>query len=196
VSSGLTDIAGKFSITSRDPGSFYLAASALGYRPTRVGVFELDRGGEIDVEFRIYALPISIDGITVSTSAETRVRALVANGFYERMQMGFGRFITPEEIARIPALQPIELFRNIPRVAIVGARSEGQGILMEAPLGQCRPTLWLDGILISRAPTDRDLPLLSEIEAVEVYRGASETPLQWGGTGAQGCGAIIMWTKR
>jgi outer membrane receptor for ferrienterochelin and colicin len=34
-----------------------------------------------------------------------------------------------------------------------------------------------------------------QVEAIEVYRGASEIPVQYNGSGAM-CGAILIWTKQ
>jgi hypothetical protein len=79
---------------------------------------------------------------------------------------------------------------------IPDSESGGYRISMQAPMGECGPSLYVDGILVSRQATEWDLPPLSTIEAVEVYRGAGELPLQWGGTSAGGCGAIVVWTRR
>ncbi|RMH14199.1 MAG: hypothetical protein D6701_11515, partial [Gemmatimonadetes bacterium] len=42
---------------------------------------------------------------------------------------------------------------------------------------------------------DLDLIRPEDIEAIEVYRGASEVPAEFGGSDA-GCGAIVIWTRR
>ena len=39
------------------------------------------------------------------------------------------------------------------------------------------------------------MPIMArELEAVEVYRGPSETPVEYQGTGS-GCGVMMLWTR-
>jgi hypothetical protein len=61
-------------------------------------------------------------------------------------------------------------------------------------------TIWLDGIKTwapdSRMPPpDIDQIPVIQLEAVEIYRGAADTPIELGGTGG-GCGTIVLWTRR
>ena len=65
ITSGVTNGQGQFEVTAPDGGSFVLVASAFGFKETPAGVFELGRGGEMDVEFRIAAAPMPIDGLIV-----------------------------------------------------------------------------------------------------------------------------------
>jgi hypothetical protein len=196
VAATLTNASGRFSLTSPEAGGFYLKASALAYRETTAGIFDLERGGEMTLEFRIYSVPINLGEILVTAPGGVRPGALIQNGFYQRMQSGMGRFLTPSDIDKATALRPSELLFNIPRVSLVDDGGRGNRIVMSAPMGDCSPPLYVDGVLVSRAASDMDLPPVLTIEAIEVYRGASEVPLQWGGTMAQGCGVIVVWTKR
>jgi hypothetical protein len=195
VASVLANQDGLFSISAKQAGSYYLRASAIGYKDTTAGIFDLDQGGSISVEFRIYPVPITLAGV-VATLPQDRVRpaALIRNGFYDRMTAGMGAFLTPADIDKAHVLKPTDLFFGIPRV-FVQTGSQGDTITMLSTFGECAPMLYVDGILVSRAPSDRDMPAMVDIEAIEVYRGASEVPLQWGGTAAQGCGVIVLWTK-
>ena len=193
LASVLTNQDGLFSIRATQPGSYYLRASALGYKETTAGIFDLDGGGSITLQFRIFSAPITLEGIVATAPERVRPAALIRNGFYDRMTGGMGRFLTPADIDKANALTPSELLLNIPRVNVPTASDEV--ITMLAPFGDCGPMLYVDGILVSRAPTPRELPAVIDIEAIEVYRGAAEVPLQWGGTAAQGCGVIVVWTK-
>jgi Carboxypeptidase regulatory-like domain/TonB-dependent Receptor Plug Domain len=91
--------------------------------------------------------------------------------------------------------------------------------------GPCDPRIFIDGLIASRGgsgpktvngmtpegilddpsatdprdpgPTINDLVTPREIEAVEVYRSASQIPAQFGGAGADTrCGVIVVWTRR
>ena len=77
----LTDRDGRFSISSAEPGSFTLSASALGYRDTRVGVFELGVGGELTIEFRVAADPLPIEELVVSFNRPILQHALDTERF-------------------------------------------------------------------------------------------------------------------
>ena len=63
VTSGVTNAEGRFSVESSEAGSFVLIASAFGFKETAAGVFELGEGGSMDVEFRVAAAPMPIDGM-------------------------------------------------------------------------------------------------------------------------------------
>ena len=193
VASAMANQDGLFSISARQAGSYYLKATALGYKETTAGIFDLDVGGSISLQFRIYTAPITLEGIVASVPERVRPAELIRNGFYDRMTAGMGRFLTPADIDKARALTPSELLLNIPRVNVPVAPDDV--ITMLSPFGDCGPMLYVDGILVSRAPTARELPSVVDIEAIEVYRGAAEVPLQWGGTAAQGCGVIVIWTK-
>jgi hypothetical protein len=36
---------------------------------------------------------------------------------------------------------------------------------------------------------------ISNLDGIEVYRGPSETPAMYGGTGGN-CGTVLLWTRR
>lgn len=90
-------------------------------------------------------------------------------------------------------------------------------------LNFCEPNVWVDGIQMTKAskpaqrvppeikalvgPAPRELRdgdvsmgiddalTANDIVAIEVYRSAATTPLQWGGLDT-GCGTIVIWTKQ
>jgi hypothetical protein len=196
VAAGVTGPSGGFALSAPGEGSYHLSAEALGYRTTTAGVFDLGAGGEISVEFRIQAEAVALEGITVDVTGLVRDPFLISSGFYQRMQSGQGRFITPEEIEKSDARRVTELFYGIPRVFVVMQGSRDR-IMMNSPMGVCAPNVYVDGMLTSSASANLEMfaPLLT-VEAIEVYRSPAELPLQWSGTAARGCGAIVVWTKR
>ena len=74
-------------------------------------------------------------------------------------------------------------------------------------LGLCEPNVWLNGVLTTKANTNGviepgDLErgvdgylTANDVAAIEVYRTAASTPLQWGGLGSN-CGTVVIWTKQ
>jgi hypothetical protein len=191
ITSTITNRMGRFEVASPDPGNFLLLAAALGHRETTVGVFELGEGGELSVEFRIPVEPLTLDGLLVQAGRVGQLPGLVLNGFSRRMQQGLGRFITPADIALSPAFRTADLF-----VGMLGVSVDGERVQVRTGGRTCTPQIWIDGLPQSR---DADFALdfiipLEAIAAVEVYRRATEVPLQYGGSRA-GCGVFLFWTK-
>jgi hypothetical protein len=62
------------------------------------------------------------------------------------------------------------------------------------PGNMCQPMVWLDG---QRAPgVEIDDLRKDDIQAIELYRGASVTPPQFATSGVTQCGAVVVWTRR
>jgi hypothetical protein len=194
VTATLSNAGGLFSLKAPRPGSYYLKASSLGYQERTVGIFDLGPGGEMSIEFRLPPKPLTLEEIVVrATGRPVQQGALIRNGFYDRMTAGLGRFITPAEIAKSPARRVSDLFYGVGRVEVVpdGGRNR---VMMMNPMGPCVPPLYLDGIPVINDGDLDAMVLLPDVEAIEVYRGSAELPLQYGGTGGA-CGAILIWTK-
>lgn len=196
VMSVLTDADGRFRVTSPAPGDFLLGASALGYRSVVANsVFTLPEGGSMTLEFRLEAVPVEIGGITVEAeSSMVREPRLIGNGFVQRAQQGFGRFLTPHDIEKSMATDVADLLARTGRV-LTRYGPGGQQILMRGQVGYCSPIVYLDGFRQSiRGMPLEALVRVSSLEAVEVYRTATEAPVRYGG-GMAGCGVIVLWTK-
>lgn len=195
VTSALTNPRGLFSLTSPHPGGFYLKASTLGYLDTTAGIFDLQVNGEMSLEFRIRPKPLSLEEIVVKTTGRpVQQGELIRNGFYQRLTSGLGAFITPETIGKSQALKTSDLFFGLGRVDVVPDGGHNR-VMMLNPMGPCTPAVYMDGIPLA---SDGDLDaivMLPDVEAIEVYRGGAELPLQFGGTASGGCGAIVIWTK-
>ncbi len=196
VDSVLSDAAGEFRLEASGPGDFRLAASALGYKPTiAASVLSLPKGSSMTLQFRIEPLPIEIGGITIEArSSLFKEPNLVRNGFVDRLQRGFGRFITPVDVDRSPASSTSDLLARTGRVTtryVLG----GDRILMMGTRGYCSPTVYVDGFRVDLSDISIDViaPKL-DLEAAEVYRSAAEAPLRFGG-GMEGCGVIVLWTR-
>lgn len=210
VTETITNQDGYFSLTSPDPGSFLLVASAYGYRETSAGVFELGEDGEMTVEFNVRPEPLALDGVLVALDRPVFDHKLIRQGFVRRLQRGLGHFLTPYEIERSPTLETEALFDRIPGV-VVGRGNLlahlGDRIQMRSSTGGlCTPAVFVDGV---SAPYDQDsgvsLSMLvprDAVQAVEVYRRAAEVPVEYGVThnrsssaAAGTCGVIVFWTK-
>ena len=77
------------------------------------------------------------------------------------------------------------------------------------PMGEpCYMSVVLDGSVIyssgapglavlagGRSPPDLKMFDVASLTAVELYRGAGEVPIEFGGAGAA-CGVLVLWTRR
>jgi hypothetical protein len=158
-------------------------------------VITLPQDVAITLEFRIAPLAIEIGGITVEVrSSLMRQPRLIRNGFVQRAQQGFGRFITPGEIAKSGAIRVGDLLARTGQVtnrySIRGDRT-----LMRGRGGYCTPAVYLDGVRHSLSGVSLDdLVQVSSLEAVEIYRSPAQAPVRYGG-GMEGCGIIVLWTR-
>jgi hypothetical protein len=192
VTSTITNRLGRFELNSPDPGSFLLLGAALGHRETTVGVFELGEGGEISVEFRIPIEALPLEGFLVE--ADRVAEQLELNGFNLRREIGLGLFMTPADIEESHAQYTSDLLVEMQGVVLVGF----DRLMIRSPIrGFCPPMIYLDGLqqLGGRVNLE-DIVELQDVTAVEVYRRASEIPIQYGGPNNTACGVVLFWTKQ
>jgi hypothetical protein len=210
VTSDVTDSQGRFRVEAEAGGSFVLIASAFGFKETRAGVFELGDDGEMDVEFRVATEAMPIDGLLVELARPTLQHQLIRNGYVRRLQRGLGKFLTPHDIERAPAMTTADVFRGIPGVHVrtIGGgvnAFQGEAIQFGSPSGYCTPTVYLDGVrlspsIVSDNPLEHLVPLQS-LDAAEIYQRPAEIPIEYASTGVQPldeggvCGVIVLWTK-
>lgn len=195
VSATLSDSKGFFEVSAPEGGEYLLEAAALGYKDTRVGLFELGEDGEMSVEFRLWPAPLTIGGVVVESLVERP--ELVRNGFFRRMERGVGTYFTPSDIEGSTARQAIELLQGLAGVRMRIDPVDGERLLVRGTKGYCVPTLLVDGVRTTWAGTSMRLDELVPLEtvyAMEVHRGVSGMPIEFGSFNR--CGVIVFWTKR
>jgi hypothetical protein len=122
----------------------------------------------------------------------------------------------PDMLKRVPGILLEDRGAN-QHVAMSTRRS---GLTWEGPT-RCPMQIVVDGVVVYRTQAPVNIPshfpngepnpaagigarmgpprledwMIRELTAIEVYRGASETPIEFGGSGA-GCGTIVLWTRR
>lgn len=218
ITATVSDAAGRFQVTSPEPGSFVLVAEALGYEETPAGVFELGPDGEMQVEYRLPSRPLPIDEVLVSIDRPIVQHHLVRNGFVSRFQRGFGHFITPYDIENSPARSTEALMEGIPRVQVRTTRGGvggiglamphlGETVQVMGPMGWCTPKVYVDGLPMAYNPgsgfTLTQFAPLHAVEAIEVYRRPTEFPVEFSprkqrrnSATQDGCGIVVVWTKQ
>ncbi len=196
VDASLTDAEGRFSLQAPEAGSFALAATGLGIRPTVAGtLFDLGAGSTMSIDFRVERIPIEIGGLTVETAAPLITQGrLVRNGFVDRLTQGRGRFVVPQDIENSGERTVSGLLQRTGRVT-TQSTVRGEQVLMLGTRGYCTPVVYVDGARVSMDGMSLDTFVgITALEAIEVYRSEVEAPAEFAG-GLSGCGVIVVWTK-
>ena len=188
----LTDEGGHFAFPGLPPGTYVLRASFVG-RLTRVDTLRIEPDADVRVAITLAVSPLDLEPIVVTVH---RARRDPMHGFDERRLHNQGTFITRDEIEQRNPLRVSDILRSVP-----GARFERIG-----PTGSyimrfesdCRPVIWVDGNRVFDPSWNGtpygidDLVPAEQVEAIEVYRGSGNVPIQFGPTS---CGAVVIWTR-
>lgn len=204
---GITDSAGRFLIVGVPRGRGSALFRAIGFRPTRL-LYTMTRD-TLRTQAVMARSATELKPIVVN--ARPFAQWFGAEGFEERRRIGFGKFIDPAELRSLEMLRPSDVLRRTQagidlrtmgdqlggHVWAASTRSQGPS---DAP---CWMQVVVDGAIVYR-PGGRSLhppPDLandynvSDLQAIEVYRSAAETPMEFGGEGAD-CGTLVLWTRR
>ncbi len=196
LASANVDSSGRFALPAVRvrPGHYTLLVRAIGYYPTTLLVTAA-QGGTIDVDAPLTRIPFLLSDIEVTAEAIQRARL---REFYFRAETGLGDYFTPSAVdsMRHRVARPSDLLSRIPGITLRPTRF---GNRLEF-LSCGDPVYVLDGILLHGGLTFDELVGLEEIAALEVYRRASQVPLEYATLQSRrnlrpACGAIVIWTR-
>lgn len=186
------------SVVTDSAGRFYLAVSAgdhdftamrIGYRAVH---FAATLPPDTTVVLNLTLRAIDAQELApVQVVGERMSAALLRDGFYDRLERGFGQYLSPDQVEAMSARvgQTSEMLRMM------------QGVVVRCPVvGPCTVSgtreclsVWVDGSL-------RRNVLLDEIVspgyayAIEVYSRRANTPMEFVEPSSR-CGAIVVWTR-
>ncbi len=187
-STGTADQDGRLVFSHVPTGRHSVLVRAVGYQARTaelaVGVAGAPPVHELDLVFDGTDLPDVV--------VEARRRRLIGRlvQFETRMARGVGQFLTAADI---------ESRRQFNLGAIIGTLKGVNSrctmlecvVRMARAPRNCAPKYYIDGIPSDQSATDTPI---SDVYGVEVYRGPSETPVEFLSSEA-GCGVISIWTK-
>lgn len=183
------------------PGAHLLAVRAVGFEPAEVPVVAGSvRPVRVDVKL---ARAVFLSEVRVTASAGSRSGAEGTSGFdARRSRAAGGSFLDSADIARRGATRTSDLLRGLPGVALVpvtNALGTSDYVLVmrgtsTAHREVCPIQYYLDGHPFAAEDNIDRLVSPEQIAAIEIYHGASDTPLRYRGPTSR-CGVIVIWTK-
>jgi outer membrane receptor for monomeric catechols len=188
----VTTADGRFRFTTVAAGSRRLQISHIAYAQ-RQDTLAVHEGDHIELQIPIAAEAIQLAPLTV----DVRSQQLMAAGFYDRAARGIGIHITREQLQDTRATRLGDFLARIPGVGRTMVNGETTRIDMRGGKSismRCDTQYFVDGAALAAGAVALDDLTPHNIEGIEIYRGASETPIQFD-FGRTSCGAIVIWTR-
>lgn len=180
-----TSAAGVAVLRNLPAGDHILRLRRIGYQPHSEFVsFSL----RDTVPLTIVLKPLSVLLPEVLVNAREAQYERKLSGFLSRRREGAApasSFITEEDLRKWGAVRWSDALRRTS-----GVHSNVWGNI--SVRGCRRFAVFLDGALL--ATNDLEVIPLGAVAAIEVYRGAAQTPARFNATG-RACGAVVVWTK-
>jgi carboxypeptidase family protein/TonB-dependent receptor-like protein len=178
---------GRFVLTNLDAGRHRVEIRAIGYRPQVLEVTLLE-GQVLERQF-----PMAFTGDRLPDLAiEARNSKLLPRyaDFERRRVQGMGVYITRDEIRARGYMRMGDALRTVQGVRVDCGDVDCVIHMTRATAG-CYPTFYVDGRLARSFATSTPM---SDVQGIEVYRGAAEMPGEFTGAGAM-CGVVVIWTR-
>lgn len=192
-----TDSAGHFALMLPAPGTYELRATRIGY--TAIGPTELiaDRGQDLEIVLRMGTDAILLEPVEVRVRPAARSRMEeVRNRIEWVRRIGVGSTLTREEIDARAAPTLAALVGSMsPRVRTAAPITGRETIMIASPrsdVGVCIPYFYVDGVRAD-GTLDSNFLLPEQVEAVELYVGGAQAPIQY--IGGSECGVVLFWTR-
>lgn len=178
---------GRFVLVSLKPGPHRVEIRAVGYRPNVVEIALVD-GQILERQFPMFFTGDKLPDLTV----EARNSKLLPRfgDFERRRQQGLGFYITRDDIKAKGYMNMGDALRTVQGVRVDCGVVECSVRMVRSVAG-CFPTYFVDGHL---ARSFAESTPISDVQGIEVYRGAAEMPGEYSGSGAM-CGVIAIWTR-
>lgn len=178
---------GRFVLPNLAPGKHRLEIRAIGYRPH---VMELTLAAGQVLERQV-AMIFTGDRLPELAVESRNSKLLPRFGDFERRRnTGIGAYITRDEIRARGYMSMGDALRTVKGVRVNCGVVECLIHMTRAAPG-CYPTYYVDG---RRARSFAESTPISDVQGIEVYRGAAEMPGEFTGDGAM-CGVIAIWTR-
>lgn len=195
--SARTDASGTFRIAGIPAGTRTVEARSIGLVPLTV-LIDFATNASRDTVLSLgrhaqYLKPVTILG--------RGNPARDATGFEARRRLAFGHFITPEDLARHPSFDLIDVLARSPQVHVeYGTTGRPVPLMRGTGSGYCLPNFFLDGapFVVDYYHPFADLSAFvpsAMIRGVEIYSSSEMIPPLYDLSSSTSCGSIVIWTR-
>ena len=184
----VADSQGRFELDSIDPGTYVLHIKAIGYDEGAWRV-KLHPDQVTTHAFALAQQVVELPGVAVKGRLPLSARRFI--DFDRRRETANGAFFTQDDIEKANPASLVDILVTVRGVQQICLVNDCFAKMVRAPPG-CYPQYFIDGIE-STAYFARHTPP-KDIKGIEIYRGASEIPGEFGGS-SSACGVIAIWTK-
>jgi len=184
---GLSGSTGTFVAARMEPGDYDVEVQMLGYTDI-LSRITFAHDGDIDLRIEMVPEALALEPVVVAVRRASR---LETQGFYERQAIGMGHFLERADIERRNPGRVADLFYGIPGARVIPA-TLGQPAPNVLLRGNCMPRIVLNGAPISNPVRLDEILHPQDLEAIEVYHGAS-APIRY--SQFTTCGTIMVWTR-
>ena len=180
-----TDSLGRFRFADVTAGKHSLEVRSIGAAPHKVDVI-VPAGDSIDFEVFVERI-VTLDSVLVEGST---VRQGFVRDYEDRRRVGVGRFLDSMQVRKFAVVQQAMSFVTSVRY------KNGVVLFPNSTGGDCLPNLWIDRFYVGTNQSDLTLIRPDDVMAVEVYLRSSLVPEEFRSKRAEGCGALVVWTRR
>jgi hypothetical protein len=188
---------GRFRITRVPAGEYLIIVKRVGYRPTSA-VIDVAPGDTARLSYTLETVVTELSPVTITEKPSS----LRMGEFLARRKLGFGQFMTAEQIQNVNAVFATEIFRRFQGINVSPnrARQLTEYFALSGreggnpQYGACPYAVVLDDVPL---PTPFNLDLLPpprDLGGIEVYSALGTVPAKYNGFN-RGCGVILIWTK-
>jgi len=182
-----TGTSGRFRVMSVPAGQYLLTVHRVGYAPTAAAI-QIGDADTLRLSFAMMPIATTLD--TVVVSAKQMVTRMME--FEERRRLGYGTFITADEIKQRNPVTLGDVLRGIPSIHISGSSVFHQ-VAESTRSSKCPIQVVIDDVVLPPLTDLANLVPPSEVMGIEVYAGPATMPMRFKSTNT--CGAIVIWTK-
>ena len=191
--SAMTDATGAFVMLLAGRSARYIILVSHPSYVTFQDTLQLSSQEAVTLQLQLGRDAIALQPLVVKARMQRRLQ-----GYYDRLNRGtgFGRFLTHDDLERIPANRTTDYLRRIPGIRLERVNG-GNLVTIANPLGACTPLIYVDGMPIEQRGPDEVDDLLEPLalEGIEFYAGVVGLPLEFAGAQQTGCGVVAFWTR-
>ncbi len=184
-----TDETGAFSFTVAAGSLAHVLVRRIGFRPETVAV--APAAGPLTVHLTrtiqlIAPVVVTEEANALSTIGKVRARARTSPN---------GTFLFRDHFMQALPSRFTDIVRRVPGVRIMRTPLNPEAVVLRT--NNCEPLYFIDGMSVMGPSFDPNSQPVDAIEAIEVYASPALVPPEFRGPmSAQGCGSILIWTRR